>query len=351
MSQWAAWEHELDRDFVLLLLGRHGPDQFDAMEIDDESFAVSSGVTHDSGVFHGKVPVAQAFGDSEEPDVFEREDKPEVERDKPEVERDKPEVEREENPDKADTASGDKSADRLALVPDQLAKAEAEESDPGLLLILSPTALGASYARPRPEPPRPVAPTYTSGFVRSSSMFHDTSPIGYKVEVHNHYYGELRPRQWAEHDKAHLPITAFLPPPWAGPTPYALASYLQVVGNTVAVVYGVHLVVSAVRAVRLDVAHEVALRAAAARIEAEICRRRWVENQCLAPVPAVEQMCAQWAHCMLRDGRVWTTVAAHTLGLILNSLVEPMGLKVFFAGACVFACNVFFGYLRATLLR
>ncbi|GEQ68363.1 hypothetical protein JCM33374_g2031 [Metschnikowia sp. JCM 33374] len=153
-----------------------------------------------------------------------------------------------------------------------------------------------------------------------------------------------------------------LPSPWdphavpAERTPYVLSSYLQLVINMVLSGYAVHIVISMIQAIRQDVAYKLSHEANNLLVEIASCERSYHENHCSPEtiVPALEKMCAHWEKCMNQDpfsiGNR-SSVSAHTIGMVLNSLIEPLSFKVLLVGAAgimvIFACNFAFGYIRA----
>lgn len=154
----------------------------------------------------------------------------------------------------------------------------------------------------------------------------------------------------------------YLPSPWdsravpAERLPYVLLSYLQLLTNTLLSAYALHILVAMVQAIRNDVSLKMALEANSLLVEIALCQRAYRDNNCdpSERVPALEKMCDYWEKCMLQDPDSIgnrSLIGAHTLGLILNSLIEPLGLKVLsvfaFFIVVIFACNFAFGYFRA----
>lgn len=154
----------------------------------------------------------------------------------------------------------------------------------------------------------------------------------------------------------------YLPSPWdpravpAERLPYVFLSYLQLLTNTLLSAYALHILVAMVQAIRNDVSLKMALEANSLLVEIALCRRAYEENNCdpSERVPALEAMCDNWGKCMSQDPDSIgnrSLIGAHTLGVILNSLVEPLGLKVLGVFAffifVIFACNFAFGYFRA----
>lgn len=154
----------------------------------------------------------------------------------------------------------------------------------------------------------------------------------------------------------------YLPSPWdaratpAERIPYVLLSYLQLLTNTLLSAFALQMLVSMVQAVRNDVSHKMAIETNNLLVEIALCQRSYRENHCdpAERVPALEKMCDYWDKCMRKNpiqiGNR-SLIGAHTLGVILNSLVEPLGLKFLGIGAffviLLFTCNFGFGYVRA----
>lgn len=161
---------------------------------------------------------------------------------------------------------------------------------------------------------------------------------------------------------AHSRNGPYLPSPWntrampAERLPYILLSYLQLLTNTLLSAFALHLLVVMVQAVRNDVSLKMAQETNSLLVEIALCQRAYHENFCnpIDRVPALEKMCEYWEKCMAQNPTQMgnrSLIGAYTLGVILNSLVEPMGLKVLGVGAffviLVFGCNFGFGYIRA----
>lgn len=153
-----------------------------------------------------------------------------------------------------------------------------------------------------------------------------------------------------------------MPHPWdrrSSPqvrTVYVLSLYLQLVVNMAAILLGAYIVYSIITTIKHDIGEKLQQEASHRLVEMAACRRAYHENQCDPEtiVPAMEQACAHWQKCMNQDpfsGGNMSLVSAHTLGMIVNSLIEPLGFKVLVVvlsfTVVVFGCNFGFGYLRA----
>lgn len=153
-----------------------------------------------------------------------------------------------------------------------------------------------------------------------------------------------------------------MPQPWdrrSSPqvrTVYVLSLYLQLLVNMAAILLGAYIVYSIITTIKHDIGEKLQQEASYRLVEMAACRRAYHENQCDPEtiVPAMEQACAHWQKCMNQDpfsGGNMSLVSAHTLGMIVNSLIEPLGFKVLVVvmsfTVVVFGCNFGFGYLRA----
>lgn len=189
------------------------------------------------------------------------------------------------------------------------------------------------------------------------------------VEVHHHHYyndNHPGPRATALAPAMGPPrpergSVDLLPAPWqAGrpheKIPYLVTTYLQVATNLAAVAYGAHLVWTFAAVVRADIGHKLQRHTSSILVDIDTCRRQYVENRCSPDqiVPALEKQCSAWLKCMRQDpyaGGNKSSISAETVGMILNSLIEPLGPKFWAVAAgltvVLFVCNFSFGYLRA----
>ena len=81
-------------------------------------------------------------------------------------------------------------------------------------------------------------------------------------------------------------------------------------------------------------------------LEALICKKQYVENHCDPEnvVPALERRCLEWSKCFNKDfnsAYYNSSIGAETLGQVLNSLIEPIGIKALVVGAIGLALWVF----------
>ena len=152
-----------------------------------------------------------------------------------------------------------------------------------------------------------------------------------------------------------------LPLPWektASPVEriyYMLSSYLQLIVNFIAIIYIMFNVYTIIKSIKQDINHKIFIQSKNLLVEIESCRRQYSENHCFPdPVPALERQCAYWEKCMNQNphgvGNT-SSISAETIGMIINSLIEPLGLKFFMLAfgfvVVIFGCNFTFGYLRA----
>lgn len=194
--------------------------------------------------------------------------------------------------------------------------------------------------------------------INSSSNQSAISTVQYRLHqnLQTQLQTELQNQAQLRHDNAMLPL------PWAASsfpaerTPYVLSSYLQLLVNLVISCYALHLLVLVVHTIRQDVEHKLAHHANNVLVEIALCERDYYDNNCSPEtiVPALEKMCGYWEKCMNQDpfrGGNASLVGAHTIGMIVNLLVEPLSAKVLLVAVAgvtlVFACNFVFGYVRA----
>lgn len=152
-------------------------------------------------------------------------------------------------------------------------------------------------------------------------------------------------------------LAPVLPFPWRiHPLPYLITTYLQLVANAGALLFGVHLLWKFVQVIKSDIAHKLTMHSSSILVDIDTCRRQYIDNNCFPDeiVPALEKQCSIWLKCMKQDpygGGNKSLVSAETIGMILNSLIEPLGLKFWLVitglVAVMLLSNFSFGYLRA----
>lgn len=219
--------------------------------------------------------------------------------------------------------------------------------------------------------------------VLNSPLFNGSVWNGTPIQVHHHHYYSLPRSKQALPRQPRLParpslqqklalvdapldddtFDVALPQPWQrhlSPherVPYILSSYVQLLLNVAAAAFAAHLLYAMVTAVRRDIGHKTQQQVANTLSEIATCERMYRENHC-APetvVPAMEAQCNQWLKCINQDpfhgGGTVSIISAEHFGLVLNSLIEPLGIKfcavVVGFTVAVFGCNFTFGYLRA----
>lgn len=186
------------------------------------------------------------------------------------------------------------------------------------------------------------------------------SPI--QLQMHHHHYyppsSDSTPAQYTPGNRV-IP----LPAPWSkfaspkAPAPYLISSYLQLLFNVITSSITIYILINAIKTVKSDINLKMEEYASEIAMEVSRCARSYVENKC-APdtrVAALEAQCSEWERCMNRDPTTQAgkaSVSAETLGVILNSLIEPIGIKaiiVFGVGliSWAFTSNFIFGFVRA----
>lgn len=137
--------------------------------------------------------------------------------------------------------------------------------------------------------------------------------------------------------------------------PHILSFYAQLAFNVFLLAAFAYWIYSCWAAIVNDIDHKA--MEARTDIIAEIaqCAEQFRINHCDSPtrVPALEQVCNNWAACMGRDPTrvARARVSAHTFAEILNSFIEPISYKaMIFTLLLVFGCfaisNFAFGLLR-----
>lgn len=152
-----------------------------------------------------------------------------------------------------------------------------------------------------------------------------------------------------------------LPQPWQKESApkekhaYVISTYLQLIINFSLSVYGIYLIYNIISTIRKDIDSKLQGQIINLKIEIDNCRRNYHENNCVPDliVPAMERPCEYWLKCMNQNLDIGnkSSISAETLGVIINSLIEPLGFKFFtvFIGfiILVFGMNFGFGFIRA----
>lgn len=153
-----------------------------------------------------------------------------------------------------------------------------------------------------------------------------------------------------------------LPPPWKQESSpkekysYIISTYLQLIINTTLSVYGLYLVYNVIKTVRADINFKLVQQSKDILVEISTCQKNYEDNNCSPDliVPALEKPCEYWSKCMNQDPKEFgnkSSISAETLGIIVNSLIEPLGFKfflMFFTSILlIFMFNFTFGFIRA----
>lgn len=223
--------------------------------------------------------------------------------------------------------------------------------------------------------------TNLSRFSNTSNLsrFSNADQTPTSIQVHHHHY-YMSPNKSHEYDDtSYMSVNSItsgilnnklemeqvaLPPPWKQESipklkyAYIISTYLQLILNFAVSFYGVYLVYNIIKTIRRDIEAKLIEQSTNLMVEIASCRRQYIDNNCSPEliVPALEKPCKYWAKCMnqplnpnLLGNR--SSISAETLGLVVNSLIEPLGLKFFliiFAGCLtVFGFNFMFGFIRA----
>ncbi|KAI5954611.1 hypothetical protein KGF54_002387 [Candida jiufengensis] len=205
---------------------------------------------------------------------------------------------------------------------------------------------------------------------------------------HHHYYGnsnrdhyleELRLQQQQqqlinkqlEYEDHHKRLELYksqnfvsLPAPWQQnihpieKIPYIISSYLQLFINFIISLYFIYLIYYIATTIKSDINHKLTIQKQNIQLQIESCRKLFIENQCDNPdfynLPLLNKKCQYYEKCMSQNpnsiGNI-SAINAQILGMILNSLIEPLGFKFFlftlWCGIVIFGCNFLFGYIRA----
>ncbi|KAI5948902.1 hypothetical protein KGF57_005095 [Candida theae] len=189
-----------------------------------------------------------------------------------------------------------------------------------------------------------------------------------KLEISKLRNEELQ-RYWAESRQDSSDLTPRsdyinLPAPWHRDIhpheriPYIVSSYLHLFINFIISMYFIYLVYYIATTIKSDVNHKIQIQKRTIQSQIDTCRTLFYESKCDNPeyntLPILRKKCETLALGMNQDpnsiGNL-STINAQIIGLILNSLVEPLGFKFFmfllWCGIVVFGCNFVFGFVRA----
>ncbi|KAI5962140.1 uncharacterized protein KGF55_003216 [Candida pseudojiufengensis] len=155
-----------------------------------------------------------------------------------------------------------------------------------------------------------------------------------------------------------------LPSPWKTnihpieKIPYLISSYLQLFLNFIISLYLIYLIYYIAITIKSDINHKINLQKQNLQYQIEICTKEYYENQCNVPefynLPILKKKCLMFEKCMKQNpnslGNL-SLINAQIFGMLLNSLIEPLGFKFFlfilWCGIVIFGCNFLFGYIRA----
>lgn len=223
------------------------------------------------------------------------------------------------------TTTFDESADSL------------EDSSAGDMMISSPT----KYQTPMVQTPW------------------GQQPIQFQMHHHHYYPSPSRDDSSISNEGQEV----VLPAPWSkfaspkAPAPYIISSYLQLMFNALTSAVVIYVLLMAITTIKNDINNKMEEYATEIALEVQRCTRSYLENKCSPEtrVSALEQLCTEWERCMNRDPRALANkaaVSAETLGIIVNSLIEPIGVKAIIVvglllSGWVFTSNFVFGFLRA----
>lgn len=153
-----------------------------------------------------------------------------------------------------------------------------------------------------------------------------------------------------------------LPLPWeakARPVEgyyYMVSSILQLVTNLLVGGFVLYQIFTIIRLVKGDINQKVKAHSRHVMLEIERATRNYYENDCSPDLilPALEVQCSNWEKIMNLDPNNignHSSISAETIGIILNSLIEPLGIKFILISfglvVVIYICNFSFGYIRA----
>jgi hypothetical protein len=206
----------------------------------------------------------------------------------------------------------------------------------------------------------------TKGNRKGNAWPNNSTPIQFQMHHHHYYPSSPQSSFQTDNDSSYYQEdddSLLLPAPWSkvatpkAPTPYIISSYLQLIFNAFTSSVIIYILISVIRTVKSDINSRMEQYAQDIAMEVSLCARNYVENRCHPEtrVAALEELCIGWERCMNRDPSLQaskSSVSAETLGLILNSLIEPIGGKAIVVCslgivAWAFTSNFIFGFVRA----
>lgn len=107
-----------------------------------------------------------------------------------------------------------------------------------------------------------------------------------------------------------------------------IAEYVQLAFNTSILVIVLSVVVKFILLIKQDVDHKVRLKIGEQVVKVKRCKNNYEINGCISHVPALENLCDGWYHCMhsadeVQSASLWTQTLAETL----NAFVEPISFR------------------------
>ncbi|KAH3679518.1 hypothetical protein WICPIJ_008593, partial [Wickerhamomyces pijperi] len=184
------------------------------------------------------------------------------------------------------------------------------------------------------------------------------TPIQFQMHHHHYYFAN-------QNNNYNNTTSQILPPPWSNtshpksPTTYMISTYLQLLFNTVTSCTFLYFLYQIIQTVRQDIEMKMDQQTLELSLEIASCARSYVENRCSPETRAhaLEEICNTWESCMNKDPEIHyhngrSQISAELFGLILNSLIEPIGWKALLVcGVGVlswsFGGNFMFGFVRA----
>ncbi|EGV64058.1 hypothetical protein PSN45_003849 [Yamadazyma tenuis] len=230
------------------------------------------------------------------------------------------------------------------------------------------------YNRMSPTP-TPIMPTTVPRDEDLSRYSNMSTPTSIQVHHHHYYCSPNKSVDTTQNDTSYMSVNSFshsvnmledvkLPSPWKQESipkekyPYIISTYLQLSINFGVSIYGIYLIYNIIRTIRKDIDVKILQQSVQLALEIEECTKKYHDNNCSPDliVPALEKHCSYWLSCMNQNSHPnfsgnKSSISAETLGLILNSLIEPLGFKFFVILfsflVMVFALNFIFGFIRA----
>lgn len=243
---------------------------------------------------------------------------------------------------------------------------------------MSQSYLYRRYNRGSPTPSKNIDTSEDLRYSNISNMSNVSNATPTSIQVHHHHYyyspgksEHLMSREVSGISKDETSYLSLnntsdaveLPAPWKHESipkekyPYIISTYIQMVINFGVSIYGIYLVYNAINTIGKDIEVKLFQQSADLLAEIEDCAKKYYDNNCSPDliVPALEKPCNYWYKCMNQNPNPnngnKSSITAETLGLILNSLIEPLGLKFFILFfsflTLIFLFNFTLGFIRA----